>query len=646
MGATVAAVSGGTSVRRVIVGTAGHIDHGKTTLVERLTGIRTDRLPEEQERGMTIDVGYAELRLPDGTEVGLVDVPGHERLVRTMVAGATSMDIVLLVVAADDGPMLQTREHVDVLDLLGVRRAVVALTKIDVAGPERTADAEGQVRALLAGTTMAGAPIVRVSSVTGQGIEALRAELFERIPVADVRGEDPRAFRMPVLRAFVAPGRGTVVTGIPAAGRLAAGDEVELLPLGRRSRVRGVQVHHRDAPEARAGHRAALLVPDLLVAEVVRGMVVAAVGALAPAERVGARVAVLRARQAGLLHRALLRLHVGASHVPVRLHVLDGAAVAPGAVAGVELQALEPLLAAPGDRFLLRTANDSDTVGGGVIVTRLGERLPRTPASAAMLLERAGRVEVPGDLVLDTLATAGEQGLLPPELAVASGLLPQALPALLDGLRASGRVLRTRQGRWFEAAAFGRLRARLLAAADQLHAADPGLPSVPLTAWRARLQSVPAPLLEDALGELEASGDLQNDGRGRISSARHAAALPPEDRKRCEQVLGVLRQAAGAPPAEEAIAARLALTPAAVRHALALLEARREVLRLGALHFDAAWIEEAKRRLTALGARGAAFTPSQACQALATSRRFGLPLLEALDRQGFTKRAGAGRTLR
>jgi selenocysteine-specific elongation factor len=206
------------AVRRVIVGTAGPHRPRQDHLVERLTGIRTDRLPEEQERGMTLDVGYAEFKLKDGTEVGLLDVPGHERLVRTMVAGATSMDLALLVVAADDGPMLQTREHVDILDLLGVRRALVVVTKIDLVEPAHVEMVEAEIRAMLAGTTLEGAPMLRVSSATGEGIDALKQAISDAIPPLDDRAEDARVFRMPVLRAVLAPGRGTVVTGHPGRG--------------------------------------------------------------------------------------------------------------------------------------------------------------------------------------------------------------------------------------------------------------------------------------------------------------------------------------------------------------------------------------------------------------------------------------------
>ena len=250
-------------VRRLILGTAGHIDHGKTALVQRLTGVWTDTLPEEMERGMTIDAGYAAFHTPDGTEVGLLDVPGHERLVRTMVAAATAMDLALLVVAADDGPMPQTREHVEILDVLGVKRLVVALTKSDLADEETMLIAEEEVNELLEPTGMAGAPIVRVSSETGDGIEDLRTAIAAALPPPrTTTKEDPFIFRMPVLRRFLVPGRGAVLTGIPVAGEVALGERVDVLPRDWTGKVRGIQVHHRDAESARRGHRAALALSD------------------------------------------------------------------------------------------------------------------------------------------------------------------------------------------------------------------------------------------------------------------------------------------------------------------------------------------------------------------------------------------------
>ena len=259
----------------VTLGTAGHIDHGKTTLLRALAGAEqdTDRLQEERERGLTIDVGYAELRLADDLEVGVVDVPGHEKFIRNMVAGATGIDVVMLVVAADDGVMPQTREHLQIMSLLGLRSGVVVLTKIDTVDAEMTELVASEVEDLVAGTFLAGAAIVPVSGVTGEGIDALRAEiarLVRAVPARDTVG----FFRMPVLRVFSSPGFGTVVTGIPSSGRVAVGDRVEVRPGARVGRVRGLQVYHRPAEEATAGHRTAVNVAELDRHKVRRGDVV------------------------------------------------------------------------------------------------------------------------------------------------------------------------------------------------------------------------------------------------------------------------------------------------------------------------------------------------------------------------------------
>ncbi|MDA1195308.1 MAG: selenocysteine-specific translation elongation factor, partial [Planctomycetota bacterium] len=348
-------------VRRVILGTAGHIDHGKTSLVSRLTGTWTDTLPEEQERGMTIDVGYAAFTMPDGTEVGLLDVPGHERLVRTMVAAATAMDLALLVVAADDGPMPQTREHIEILDVLGVKHLVVALTKCDLVDEETILMAEEEVREMLAPTGMAGAPIVQVSSETGAGFDDLRAAIATVMPPASEYADDPFAFRMPVLRRFHVPGLGAVMTGIPISGRIAVGDRVDVLPRDWTGKVRAIQVHHRDAEHASRGHRAALALSDVPMAKVKRGMILAAAGVLRPVHRLAARVRVLAGARKPLAHADRARLHVGADQAVVKIHLPARTPIGPGEFGLVELESTTPLCVAPGDRLVLRAENASGT---------------------------------------------------------------------------------------------------------------------------------------------------------------------------------------------------------------------------------------------------------------------------------------------
>jgi selenocysteine-specific elongation factor len=636
------------AVRRVILGTAGHIDHGKTTLVERLTGIRTDRLKEEQERGMTIDVGYAELRLPDGAEVGFLDVPGHERLVRTMVAGATAMDLALLVVAADDGPMPQTREHVEILDLLGIRRLVVALTKVDLVDEETALLAEEEVRALLAGTCMEGAPILRVSSATGAGIPELKAAIAAAIPAPKEEAEDVWAFRMPVLRGFLAPGRGAVVTGIPVAGRVADGEDVEVLPAGWRSRVRGVQVHHRDATEARAGHRAALALADIQVDKVKRGMVVATAGVLKPSTRLAVRLRLSSALKKPLEHRDMARLHLGSDQVVVRVHVLEGARLDPGAVSAVELESDKPVVAAPGDHFVLRAENASATLGGGVVIEILAARLPRRRQGLIQsLLERSKSLGDPEAVTLGQLQAAGDAGADVHELAAATALRPEALPAILERLKRAGSALPVgRAGRWIHAAAFERVIDRVEAAVKALHEKDVAVGSLALSAVRTASGRLEPTVLDAAVEALTARGALQRTPTGSVRHRAHSSELPDADRERCAKVLVALAAGKGQPPGPEDLEATLGLPAPQVLRALRLLESRGTAFKAGDFWFDATWLAEAKARLAAFAKEHGGFTPADARTVLDSTRKWVIPLLEALDKAGFTRRVGEKRVVR
>ncbi|MGH7150977.1 MAG: selenocysteine-specific translation elongation factor, partial [Planctomycetota bacterium] len=297
-------------IHRIVLGTAGHIDHGKSTLVEKLTGVNPDRLPEEKERGMTIDLGFAPLVLEDGRRVGIVDVPGHERFIKNMVAGATGIDAVLLVVAADDGVMPQTREHLEIMELLGLRRGMVVVTKVDLAERDLLPLVLEDVRALVAGTFLEGAPLFPVSSTTGEGWPPFR-EALERF----LRETPPRSsegvFRMPIQRVFSARGHGTVVTGIPVSGRIRLGDRVEILPGPLTGRLRGIQAYRESVEEARAGHSSALNLSDLDYREVRRGMTAAVPGFFKAASMVEAKFRYLPRNRRPLLDRTEVRFHAG-----------------------------------------------------------------------------------------------------------------------------------------------------------------------------------------------------------------------------------------------------------------------------------------------------------------------------------------------
>jgi selenocysteine-specific elongation factor len=370
-------------MRTLILGTAGHVDHGKTTLVRALTGTDTDRLEEEHRRGISIELGFAQLDLADDLRLGIVDVPGHERFVRQMVAGAGGMDLAMLLVAADEGVMPQTREHFDVLRMLGVPSGLIVLTKIDLADPELTDVVEEEVRDLTAGSFLEDAPVVRVSGTTGEGLEDLRSTLIELCGSAPVRSREAD-FRMPLDRVFALPGAGVVVTGTAWSGTVSAGDSLRLLPQDRELRVREVQSHGASAEEAGAGERVAISLAQIKQDELDRGDQLVGGKAWAPAMILGVRItavddAVLASR---MRPRAAIHVHHAAREVEARLDLLDhDAALASGGTALARLLLDQPLIAAPGDRIVLRTWSPMITAAGAVVVEpqgRMGERRAET----------------------------------------------------------------------------------------------------------------------------------------------------------------------------------------------------------------------------------------------------------------------------
>ena len=394
----------------VIIGTAGHIDHGKTSLVKALTGIDADRLKEEKERGITVDLGFAYQALPDGDVLGFVDVPGHEKLVRNMLAGATGIDHVMLVIAADDGPMPQTREHLAILHLLGLGRGVVALTKCDLVSGERLAQAAAEIQALLQGSVLEGAPVLPVSSVTGQGIAELATHLSAAratVPASRLQGQ----FRLAVDRSFTLAGIGTVVTGTAVAGRVAVGDKLTLSPRGTEVRVRGIHAQNHPAGSGHAGQRLALNLAGVEKNDVRRGDWVQAEALHAPTQRFDAQVHLLASEARPLAHWTPVHLHLGAEDVGARVVLLEGTALEPGGRAWVQLELDRAIGALHGDRFILRDQSALRTLGGGTVVDafppatrrRRGQRVaalaaldqatPQLALAASLALEPASGID-------------------------------------------------------------------------------------------------------------------------------------------------------------------------------------------------------------------------------------------------------------
>jgi selenocysteine-specific elongation factor len=605
------------------LGTAGHIDHGKTALVKALTGVDTDRLPQERERGISIELGFARLELPSGRALSVVDVPGHERFVRTMVAGATGIDLFLLVVAADDGVMPQTREHVAVLELLQVPAGVVALTKTDLVGEEECALARAELAELLDGGPYACTPVVEVSATRGTGVEELRTRL-DSVAAETARprpGTGPA--RLHVDRSFSLRGIGTVVTGTLWAGSLARGDEVRVEPGGRRARVRGVEVHGEQCERADAGRRVALNLAGLERAEIARGDVIVA-GNARPAVGylLDAEVQLLRGARR-LARGARVQVHHGTRETAARVAPVEGDVLEPGTGGLVQLRLERPLVIEPGDRFVVRSLAPPDTIGGG----RVLDARPRKHGAGE---QHAGR--------LRALASGDPLEVLRLEIeSAASGLAAgdrsEALARLADTGEAVSVGLRGR--RWFSPGRLDRARAGLLAAA---RGGGDRPRSAAALAHAAGLDPAGATPVLDALA---AEGELERRDGG---YAPRASGRPDPLELR---LLALLEQDGLAPRSVDALAAEAGAEPAQAARSLDRLAARGGVTRVKpGLYYHPGALAHAQAEVISLCERDGAATIASFRDWLGTSRKYAQALLEHFDASRVTRRAGDEHVLR
>ena len=613
----------------MILGTAGHIDHGKTTLVRALTGVDTDRLPEEKRRGITIDLGFAPLVLEGVGTIGVVDVPGHEAFVRTMVAGATGIDLALLVVAADEGMMPQTREHLAILSLLGVDAGVVALTKSDLVDADWLALVEEDVRSALAATPLAGAAVVPVSATTGAGLDALKAALAETARVIPRRAADD-LFRLPIDRAFTVKGTGTVVTGTVWSGTLDRDTTLRLLPADRAVRVRGLQAHGRGVARVQAGDRAALALAGVELDDVGRGAVLVQGSAWRAARVLRADVALLHDAPRALGPRSRVRLHLGTSEVSARL-VVPGGTLALGMAASARVVLDEAIVARTGDRFVLRDASPAATLGGGIVVDPLAplRGRPWPPESRA-----------PSVVLARLVAESGSAGVALDELPVRLGVSAAraaALAAEAGEWRVGDRLLGDRARQALAEQALG-----LLAA---FHADQPLDPGAPQQWLRSRLGAS-----DEVSGALLAA---LSEG-GRIVLAQGMARLPDfAPRLSAAQaalragLLDALEQAGTEPPSIEELAVALR-TDLSTLTSVARLLAREGTLVAvePARYYAAATVDALVARLREGMRPDMDYGPSELRELLGFSRKFLIPFLEFADRSGITLRDASGRRRR
>ena len=628
----------------VIIGTAGHIDHGKTALVKALTGIDTDTLPEERSRGVTIDIGFAYWK----DNVTIIDVPGHERFVKNMVTGVCTVDLALFVVAADDGAMPQTLEHLGILNLLGVRRGIVALTKIDLVEAEWVTLVMEDLRDLLAGTFLEDAPIVPVSSVTGEGIDDLRALVEAEIARVEAR-PDRGIFRLPVDRVFSVRGFGTVVTGTVLSGQVRAGDEVVVLPSDKHVRVRGVQIHGQDVAEAEVGARAAINLSGVEVEEIERGDFLAQPGYFSATYMIDARLRLLSDAPAALENRTRLHLHLGSGEVLARVILLEAEELLPGESQLVQFRLEAPGVAARGDRFVIRRYSPVHTLGGGIVLDAQPAKHRRFRKETLQVL-RDLEQDDPTRVLETRLRAAGLRPRSVQDLAAEMGISAAGLEERLRPILDAGKAVGFGQaGRdyYLHVDCWQDLLGRIQDALAAFHKTNPLRPGIPRNELRLQVAGrPPAEAYAQGVDHLLERGVLASDDSF-LRLADHTIRLTPEQERVRDEVLDALRKGGATPPDLQELPAKVGEAPETVRAVVAAMQAMGNLARLDdALLFHPEALGEVEGKLTAYLKANGKIEVSAFRDLAGTTRKYAVPLLNYFDNRGVTAREGDVRVLR
>jgi selenocysteine-specific elongation factor len=632
------------AARHVVVGTAGHIDHGKTSLVKALTGIDTDRLPEEKARGITIDLGFAFLEEPHGLTIEIVDVPGHERFVRNMLAGVGGIDLALLVIAADEGVMPQTREHLAICSLLHIRSGVVALTKVDMVEADWLELVTDDVNRLVRGTFLDGAPVLPVSSKTGQGLAELRATLSTLAAAVPDRRTDELP-RLPIDRVFTIKGFGTVVTGTLTAGQIAVDDRVEVFPTGAQAKVRGLQVHGRAVERAVAGQRTAVNLQSLERAAIDRGDVLGLAGSLVTSSLVDGTLELLADAPRPIKSRDRVRFHTGTAEVMARVLLLDRPELVSGATAFARVRLEAPVVCMPRDRFVIRSYSPIVTIGGG---TLLDIDPPRVRRKAPALVAHLALLETGSDeaIVEEHVRQAGVAGARTASLSGRVGMGPLRLHAVLDSLQHAGRLLPIDRDWYLHPDSHTRLRALATATLEQFHRANPLRPGMSREELRGRVGAAGEKVFAYLVATLQAEGVLGVD-RDKVRLATHEIRLSDEQQRALERIEHSFLSAAAAPPSPEEALTRAGLQGGEEHELFQLLvEGRRLVRVKESLFFHASALEAIQEKLVALLKARKEIGPADIKDLLGISRKYAIPLLEYFDGRRVTARVGERRVLR
>ena len=635
-----------TEQKNITLGTAGHIDHGKTALIKCLTGCDTDHLKAEKERGMSIDLGFAPCTV-SGLEVGIVDVPGHENFIKTMVAGATGIDGVIFVIAADDGVMPQTREHFDILTLLDVKYGIVALTKVDAVEPDRVKKVTAEVRDFLEGTFMEDAPILPVSSITGEGFDTFYEALKKLVDAIEPKKTDG-VFRLPVERTFSVKGYGTVVTGIPVAGSVKIGDDVVLFPHGTKGRIKAVQVYKRNSETAIVGQCAAINIPQLDYKDIGRGCTVTLGDYFSPQQWYLCSLRVLPHVKSPLKNGANIKFHTGTSEVIATVFLLEGNNVAAGRECLVQVRMNRPqrIVAAPRDRFILRSLSPMHTIGGGMIVEALAKKLRRKDDGVLQdAIERAKAVVAERDFVEYCIKTADDFAAGESRLSLRAKMLPRPLKEILAGLVDGGEVLNLTTKLFIHRDTCRNVQQKLLDIVGDYHRSKPESPGLSseklLEASRLKKD------VFDGLVKILVSQDKLVERKHRLALPEHQEMFTDDEQKLLSSIESLFKSRPFNPPKYEEVVEHTRADSENIQKILKILIEQEQLVRVDKdLLFHCEAIERAHEALVTYITEQGGLESVKFKYLLDTTRKFAIPLLDYFDRIGVTRRVGYTRHLK
>jgi selenocysteine-specific elongation factor len=633
-------------MKNIIVGTAGHIDHGKSSLIKALTGIDPDRLKEEKQRGISIDIGFASLDLNANVHLGFVDVPGHERFIKNMLAGVGGIDAVLLVVAADESIMPQTREHFEICRLLNIRTGVVAITKADLADQDGVDLVRLELEDYLRGSFLDGAPIIPVSAQTGAGLEPIKAALLEIAEAVPSRKADA-AFRLPIDRCFSVHGHGTIVTGTLTSGSLEKDAEIEIYPAGIVARVRNLEVHSRPVALAVAGQRTAINLPNIEVSQIERGMQLSAVGRFKPAVLFDASLTLLEDAPVGLRPQTQVRFHQGTAECLARIRPLCSAELSPGQSGYVRIRLPHPVLVLPGDRFIVRRASPMQTLGGGVVLDIDPPKKRRGMADPAAFLKIAEAADLK-QICLALVARAGQSGVEEKHLLSQSGAGRGEILEMLEELSRQGAIKWLSRNPWqiMETSAFEQLLQATVQTLAAFHKQNPlqaGLSKEQLGS--SVFSHVPAAAFRGVLDQLAQRGEIVIE-KELIHLKGQAIKLDSREVTAKSKIEEAFHQAGWQVPSMDEVLRTVGLPLAQARQLAVLLAKEKKLLKVAeGLYFHSDAIAELKRRLASQKQKSEKIDVAQFKTLTGVSRKYAIPLLEYLDREKVTQRQGEYRII-